>query len=168
MDHVKDAVEDLIEETYLLSLSDEELDREVSRFAEVCGWVIMRYVKDKNKLNLLTQRLAMVRLTSLIANKVAELDLPGIFQSEGVAKSARERRVKAIIQNKRLILRTIGKYEPQLIPFIEEGLKAIPQRGRVPSFIRRRLNQRYYHLILKIGLILLGLGTLALLLSLLR
>ena len=167
MNQVKDAVEELIEETYLLSLSDEELEREVTRFAEVCGLVIMKHVKDKNKLNSLIQRLAMARLSSLIANKVAGLDLSGVLRPEGVTRSARERRIKAIVRNKRTILKIIGEYEPQLIPLIEEGLRAVPHGSRVPFHIRHRLNQRCYHLILKIGLILLGLGALALLLSLL-
>lgn len=168
MDRVKDAVEELIEETYLLSLSDEELERDLTRFAEVCGWVIVKNVRDKRKLDILTQRLAMVRLLSLIANKMADLNLERGFRSEGRANPARERRIKSIVRNKRLILKTIEEYEPQLIPLIEEGLKAKPGKHRVSFWFRRWLNQRYYYFILKVGLILIGLAAMLLIFSIFK
>lgn len=161
MNQTRDAVEELIEESYLLSLSGEEIRRDLNRFAEVCGWVIVENIKDKRKLDMLTRKLAMVRVSSLISSKAANLNILGIFKSDGTVRSPTERWAKTIARNKRLILKTIEQCEPQLIPIIEGELKANSSKGSFPS-MRYRLNRKFYNVALKVGLVLIGLVALAL------
>ena len=57
MPSTNERIDQLIEESYLLSLSEEEIRSDLDRFVEVCGKVIRENVHDRKQMQELAQKL---------------------------------------------------------------------------------------------------------------
>ena len=117
MANVKEAINELIEESYLMGLSEQEIRSDFEQFIETCFSVIKGTVKDREAVNGLAESLAREKTVILIA------DHPG--RSETVPENDQEKSVDVVFaervaRRKRLILRTIAQYDPDLVRLIDE------------------------------------------------
>lgn len=104
-------IEEIIEESYLLGLSEGEIRANLEQFVETCGCVIREHVQDKKQLDMLAEKLARARALSLIEDRVAE---------GKPAQAPREELAERVARSKRLILRAIGECNPRLVELIEQ------------------------------------------------
>lgn len=141
MSKVKEAIEEMIEESYLLGLSEQEIRKDFERFIEACYAVIQENVKDRSVVSGLAENLAREQTVLLIADRA---EAPGIDITVGdtteddVAAATQEFSEK-VARRKRQILRTIAQYDPQLVRLIDahrfQGEGEEPSR---PAFPRPR------------------------------
>tara|TARA_Y100001934_G_C11877981_1_gene551698 strand:- start:29 stop:559 length:531 start_codon:yes stop_codon:yes gene_type:complete len=127
-------IDQLIEESYLLSLSEEEIRADLDRFVEVCGKVIRENVHDRKQMQELAQKLARARALSLIEDQHDEDDELGIsepFEIEDDSRSPKEIFAEKVARNKCLILRTIRDCNPGLEDLIDK--ERYPNLGEEPE-----------------------------------
>ena len=152
MDSVKDAIEEIIEESYLLGLSEAEIREDFRRFIDTCYGVIEANVKNREAISGLAEDLAREKTCVLIADHSDEA--AAFDEAGGKIKDAQEPFAEKIARRKRMILKAIADYDPQLVRLIDE------QRfqGEMKEIVRPKfkLKQSYnweYHrqLLLKLG-----------------
>ena len=160
---VKEAIEEMIEESYLLGLSQHEVRQDFKRFIDTCYAVIQENVKDRDAVSGLAESLAREQTVLLIADR-AETERPeaadtvedAIEEAAGqaleavasdetvddAARAAHEFSEK-VARRKRQILRTIAEVDPRLVRLIDgqrfQGEADEPQR---PVFRRQILGGR--------------------------
>jgi len=61
MEEVKEVVEDLIEETRLRNLTDDQIERRIRKFTEVCQQMVSSRIDDESQRQQLIERLELVR-----------------------------------------------------------------------------------------------------------
>lgn len=128
MPGTNERIDQLIEESYLLSLSEEEIRADLDRFVEVCGKVIRENVHDRKQMQELAQKLARARALSLIEDQHDDDDELGLaepFEIEDDSRSPKEVFAEKVARNKCLILRTIRDCNP--------GLEDLIDRERYPA-----------------------------------
>ena len=151
---VKEAIEEMIEESYLLGLSEHEVRQDFKRFIDTCYAVIQENVKDRQAVSGLAESLAREQTVILIADR-AEAERTDATQApdetpagavdpqdatdvEEAARVALEFSEK-VARRKRQILRTIAEVDPRLVRLIDEqrfqGETEEPNR---PVFRRQR------------------------------
>ena len=69
MSRVKDAIEEMIEESYLVGLSDDEIRTDFSHFIDTCFGVLQRNVRDRAAISGLAEDLAREKTCILIADR---------------------------------------------------------------------------------------------------
>ena len=153
MASVKDAIEEIIEESYLLGLSEAEIREDFRRFIDTCYTVIEANVKNREAISGLAEDLAREKTCILIADHSGEEETA--FDAEGgEVKDAQEAFAEKVARRKRMILKAIADYDPQLVRLIDE------QRfqGEIKEVVRPKfkLKQSYnweHHrqLLLKLG-----------------
>ena len=128
---VKEAIEEMIEESYLLGLSEQEIRKDFKRFIDACYAVIQDNVKDRSIVSGLAENLAREQTVILIADRAeasgADVPASGLDESAEDEDSDEVDRNRAATQEfsekvarrKRQILRTIAKYDPQLVRLID-------------------------------------------------
>ncbi len=129
---VKEAIEEMIEESYLLGLSDREICRDFKRFIDACYAVIQENVKDRSVVSGLAENLAREQTVLLIADRAdappgADVSLEDLEKTAADEEEADGERNRAATQEfsekvarrKRQILRTIAEYDPQLVRLID-------------------------------------------------
>ncbi len=119
MTNVKEAINELIEESYLMGLSEQEIRRDFEHFIETCFAVIHDNVKDREAINGLTENLAREKTCILIADHSATTAQPEI-REEDAAKDPNEVFVEKVARRKRLILKIIAQHDPELVRLIDE------------------------------------------------
>ena len=119
MSDIRENIEEMIEESYLLGLSEREIKADLERFIETCGRVIRENVRDRKKMQMLVEKLARARALSLIETQQGILG-EGIFAAQGIAKSSREQFAEKVARNKCTILRTIEECDAKLVELIEQ------------------------------------------------
>ena len=133
---VKEAIEEMIEESYLLGLSEHEVRQDFKRFIDTCYAVIQENVKDRQAVSGLAESLAREQTVILIADR-AEAERTDVIQSpdepaaepagapqegtdvEEAPRAALEFSEK-VARRKRQILRTIAEVDPRLVRLIDE------------------------------------------------
>jgi hypothetical protein len=135
---VKEAIEEVIEESYLLGLSEHEVRQDFKRFIDTCYAVIQENVKDRQAVSGLAESLAREQTVILIADR-AEAERTDATQSpdepaaepagaaapqegtdvEEAPRAALEFSEK-VARRKRQILRTIAEVDPRLVRLIDE------------------------------------------------
>jgi hypothetical protein len=143
---VKEAIEEMIEESYLLGLSKQEIRKDFKRFIDACYAVIQENVKDRTIVSGLAENLAREQTVILIADRaeapaaddpVADLDGYKSDQDSDEVRAAPQEFSEKVARRKRQILRTIAKYDPQLVRLIDahrfQGEGDEPSR---PAFTR--------------------------------
>lgn len=123
MPEASETIYQLIEESYLLGLSEQEIRTDLDRFVEVCGKVIREHVHDRKQMQELAQKLAQTRALSLIEDQHQDDDGGPVEYDED--RPVRERFAERVARNKCLILKTIRDCNPKLEELIE--------RERYPS-----------------------------------
>lgn len=113
MADVKDAVEEMIEESYLLGLSEEEILADFSRFIDTCYTVIQDNVKSSESLSRLAENLAREKTSTRDADEAAAL-------GKVAARDARRACAEKAARRKRMVLKAIADYDPDLVRLINE------------------------------------------------
>ena len=130
---VKEAIEEMIEESYLLGLSEQEIRQDFKRFIDACFAVIQENVKDRAVVSGLAESLEHEQ-TVLIAGR-AEVGSGEISVEEGAASREFS---EEVARRKRQILRAIAEHDPALVRLIDaqrfQGDGEEPRRASaVPS-----------------------------------
>ena len=156
---VKEAIEEMIEESYLLGLSQHEVRQDFKRFIDTCYAVIRENVKDRDAVSGLAKCLAREQTVILIADRAeterteaadtieeaADQALEAVASDETVDDAARAAHEfsEKVARRKRQILRTIAEVDPRLVRLIDgqrfQGEADEPQR---PVFRRQILGGR--------------------------
>ena len=152
MADVKDAIEEMIEESYLLGLSEEEILADFSRFIDTCYTVIQGNVKSREALSRLAENLAREKTST------RSPDLPSdIGEGEVPAKDAQRACAEKAARRKRMVLKAIADYDPHLVRLINEQRFQVDLQEEVarPKFKARRGRdwERYGQLLLQVGCI---------------
>ncbi|MGY8822421.1 MAG: hypothetical protein ACKVJG_00525 [Candidatus Latescibacterota bacterium] len=121
MSNVKEAIEEIIEESYLLGLSEDEIRQDFKRFIDTCFNVIQSHVKNREAISGLTEDLTREKTCILIADHAGEGDSEVNAAGEGdLADGMQEAFAEKVARRKRLILKAIADYDPHLVRLIDE------------------------------------------------
>lgn len=159
MQTVKDTIETLIEESYLLTLSEERLDEELDQFIHTCKTIIRENVRDIVRRRRLLRRITSIHATMLKSDKDSQHIHRILFGKRGRKHLKWEEKVKRVTGIKRAIIRGIEEDEPQLVYFIEHD---ILQPHMSPPLLEARENRKQWPRIkgwvpMCIGLVVFGL-----------
>jgi hypothetical protein len=108
-------IEEAIEESYLIGLNEKEIRANLDQFIDICGRIIREHVHDKQKMQILAEKLARARALSLIEDRQDGEwnEIQPITPQPNLAER--------VARNKRLILRAISECDPQLVEKIEKA-----------------------------------------------
>ena len=139
MADVKDAIEEMIEESYLLGLSEEEILADFSRFIDTCYTVIEDNVKSREALSRLAENLAREKTNT----RDADLAVP---LAQVAAKDPQRTCAEKAARRKRMVLKAIADYDPLLVRLINEqrfqvDLREVHKRQVRPSLDWERCGQ---------------------------
>ena len=119
MSDIKEAIEAIIEESYLLGLSEEEIRTDFKSFIDTCYGVIESNVSDRKAVNGLAESLAREKTCTLISERSAGTEARTPPEGEASVETG-EQFAERVAQRKRLILKTIAEYDPKLVRLIDE------------------------------------------------
>ena len=132
MADIRENIEEMIEESYLLGLSEQEIRQDFKRFIDTCYTVIHENIKDRDVVTGLAESLAREQTCILIADRGDGPSSVEVGQDSGIEEFSEK-----VARRKRQILRAIGKYDPQLVRLIDaqrfQGEMEEPSR---PAFRR--------------------------------
>ena len=121
MTKVREAIEEIIEESYLLGRSEREIRQDFKRFLETCYAVIHENIKDGEAVSGLLENLERKQAMILIADRG---DSPGEAEPDGEPVGSgtppADDFCEKVARHKRQILRAIAKYDPELVRLIDE------------------------------------------------
>jgi hypothetical protein len=127
MTDIKDIVDEAILESHLIGLTERQIWGDLEYFSRCCEKVIREHVKDEASLAELAEKLAMARKCTLV-NEPTDVS-ESLSDASDDLRSPRERFVQRAARNKRLILRAIEEYDPQLVALIQgELFRVLPQK----------------------------------------
>jgi hypothetical protein len=155
---VKEAIEEMIEESYLLGLSEQAIRQDFKRFIDTCYAVIHDHVRDRTVVSGLAESLAREKTCLLIADRaegmVADLEM----YDDGTIKPPNELFAEKVARRKRQILKAIAQHDPQLVRLIDaqrfqgDAKEPVRPRFRPPWRVPFRPNwERLRLLLLRIG-----------------
>ena len=134
---VKEAIEEMIEESYLLGLSEQEIRQDFKRFIDACFTVIQENVKDRAVVSGLAESLAHEQ-TVPIAGRAEAGSGEVSVDDEAVSREFSEE----VARRKRQILRVIAEHDPDLVRLIDaqrfQGDGEEPRRASAVLSRRRR------------------------------
>jgi len=111
MADAKDTIEEMIEESYLLGLSEEEILADFSRFIDTCYTVIQDNVKSREALSCLAENLAREKTNTRSADQST---------AKVAAKDAQRACAEQAARRKRMVLKAIADYDPHLVRLINK------------------------------------------------
>ena len=120
MEDVKEAVEDLIEETRLRNLSDNQIERRIRKFTELCEQMVSSCVADEHQRQQLIERLAIMKV---FYNHSSVQSLYGGSATGELSERQRNRRLNSIVKKRRIALRMIERTDPEVARAIEQRLE---------------------------------------------
>ena len=128
MADVKDAIEEMIEESYLLGLSEEEILADFSRFIDTCYTVIQDNVKSREALSRLAENLAREKTSTRIEDHAPDLGKVAAKDDQRVCAEKAARR-------KRMVLKAIADYDPPPRPPHQRAALSgrFPRRSGAPQ-----------------------------------
>ena len=133
MSKVKEAIEEIIEESYLMGLSEDEIRLDFKRFIDACYAVIQKNVTDQKVVSDLAESLAREQTCTLIAERndgPASVEMAG----DGAERNPDELLAEKVARRERYILKTIAQYDPKLVRLIDaerfQGEAEEPARPR--------------------------------------
>ena len=123
MPDIRESINEMIEESYLLSLSESEIKADLDRFVEICGRVVYENIHDRKQMQELTEKLARARALSLIEDHQDDEFEPPLVEDDDdrTTPSSRDRFVERVARNKRLILKAIRECDPSLEGLIDQA-----------------------------------------------
>ncbi len=143
MPDIRESIDEMIEESYLVGLTEGEIKADMERFVSICGRVIRENVHDKKQTRRLTEQLASARALSLVEDVSGSGDDSDLLVPDaGSRTSPGGRYAERAARNKRLILRVIRECDPKLEQLIEQerfsgslaqpAAPALPISGNAP------------------------------------
>ncbi len=121
MPDIRESIDEMIEESYLVGLTEGEIRADMERFVSICGRVIRENVHDRKQTRRLTEQLARASALSLVEDAPGSSDDSELLIPEaGARTSPQGRYVERAARNKRLILRVIRECDPKLEQLIEQ------------------------------------------------
>jgi hypothetical protein len=122
MPGVTEAIEEMVEESYLLGLSEDEIRQNFLRFIDTCHAVVRTHVRDRAAGSGLAERLAREKTLLQIADRAqAARGSSAVAEGPGVpVPEAADGFAERVARRKRVVLRTIGAFDPRLVRLIDE------------------------------------------------
>jgi hypothetical protein len=120
MEDVKEAVEDLIEETRLRHMSDVQIERRVRKFTELCEQIVSSRIVNESQRQQLIERLEIMKI---FYNHSSVQSLYGGMGGGETGERQRNRRLSNIVKKRRMALRMIERTDPEVARFIEQRLE---------------------------------------------
>ncbi|MCK5380438.1 MAG: hypothetical protein KAJ81_03140 [Candidatus Latescibacteria bacterium] len=114
-----DAIEELIETSYLLGKSEQEIREDLAHFVGLCRKTLSTQVQDKKKMNVLAAKLNRIKEEVLADRTMLPKQAERVW-ADGTAMSATEWLAERTARNKRLVLRAIEECDPQLVALIQK------------------------------------------------
>ncbi|MEA1997175.1 MAG: hypothetical protein U9N45_06025 [Gemmatimonadota bacterium] len=128
----KHTVDDLIEETRLRHLSDEQVEWRLRKFTEICEQAIKEHVQDSRKRKMLAERLEILKY---LYNHSSVKHSGGGLTAREAEELKRNMRLQNIVRRRRMALEMIHRSDPQLADLIERNLeKAFAGPGHPADF----------------------------------
>ena len=132
MEELHTEIEAFIDETYLASLSERNLLKNLERFSEICGSAISETIKDTHSLEFLNSRLKSVRNAQLSQDTFDDLETFSIDEDDlSSMDSFRRRRITRIVENKQTIIKIIEEISPPTAKQIREDISPHSQGNHV-------------------------------------
>ena len=144
MSDANDIVDDAIQESYLIGLTEQQIWADLEHFLACCRKVLRGRVKDEATGARLAEVLARAGTCTLAQESRQTPARP--FSADGVLKGPRERFAQKAARNKRLAMRAIEQYDPHLVALIQNELYRTAPRRRVR---RRALTPKVRMLVLR-------------------
>jgi len=119
MQKVQDAIEELIETSYLLGMSEQEIREDLGYFIGLCGKVLRAHVQNKKTMNELAAKLNVIKEEVFADGKVLP-DREKMRRADGTMMSSTEWLAERAARNKRLILKAIEECDPRLVALIQK------------------------------------------------
>jgi len=136
MDEIQESIDDLIEETCLRALTDDQVEKRVRRFTEVCERVISGRIENQRKRQMLLDRLEIMKC---FYNHSSVQKTYGAGSAKELGESQRNKHLENIVRRRRLALQMIEKSDPDTAQEIQRSLenelsaRADQRRARVES-----------------------------------
>lgn len=118
MQKIRDMVQEVIEESYLLGRTEEEIWADLTRFVELCNRVIREHVRNRKALDELASRLSLVK-QDVLTNASGSHRREDLVRPDGRPKSYLELLAEKAARNKRLVLKAIEECDPRLVQLIQ-------------------------------------------------
>jgi hypothetical protein len=119
MDEIKTAVDDLIEETRMRELDDEQIEWRVRKFTEICTEMIEARVGDIRKRKMLIERLQIMKC--FYDHSSVKQPTAGMSSRE-LDERQRHKRLGSIVRRRRMALAMIERVDPKIALEIKETL----------------------------------------------
>lgn len=120
MDEIRESIEDLIEETCLRSLTDDQVERRIRRFTEICEQMISGRVENVRKRRMLLDRLEIMKC--FYNHSPAQKFYSGTSAKE-MNETERNKRLENIVRRRRMALQMIEKADVETARTIQELLE---------------------------------------------
>jgi len=116
----RDMVEELIEESYLLGLTEDQIWEDLRRFVATCERAIREHVGDEKTLDRLLSYLNALKEQAYqeVVAKVREAR--ALIKPDGSRKTRKELLAEQAAKNKRMVLQAIRESDPELAAKIEQ------------------------------------------------
>jgi hypothetical protein len=155
---IKRQVEEVIEESYLLGLSDLEIQQNLRNFVEICEIVLKDSVKEERDIKITEIRIAILKACLLLSLDTYPLKK----HKDGAASPERSPHnilAEQVVSTKSLIRRLIEEYDPKLALAIlegniEKGTRIRKRRIQKSRFITFLVQAGYFVLLALTGLLL--------------
>ncbi|RKY62238.1 MAG: hypothetical protein DRP95_01825 [Candidatus Latescibacterota bacterium] len=116
----RDMVEELIEESYLLGLTEDQIWEDLRRFVATCESTIREHVRDEKTLDRLLSYLNSVRERAYREVVARIRDAGALIKPDGSRKTRKELLAEQAAKNKRMVLQAIRECDPELAARIEQ------------------------------------------------
>jgi vacuolar-type H+-ATPase subunit I/STV1 len=120
MDEIKESIDDLIEETCLRALTDDQVEKRVRRFTELCEQLIRGRIENQRKRQILLDRLEIMKC---FYNHSSVQKVYGSGSAKEIGESQRNKRLENIVRRRRLALQMIEKTDPETAIEIQKHLE---------------------------------------------
>ncbi|HUU26749.1 MAG TPA: hypothetical protein VM123_02965 [archaeon] len=122
MNQIKAAVDDLIEETRLRNLNDEQIEWRLRKFTEVCEKTIKNRVDNIQKRQMLIERLEILKC---FYDHSSVKHYGGALSIREADERERNKRLQNIVRRRRMALEMIERTDPEVAQEIVENLEEI-------------------------------------------
>ncbi|MFH1070212.1 MAG: hypothetical protein V1794_11385 [Candidatus Glassbacteria bacterium] len=121
MDQIKSAVDDLIEETRMRELDDDQIEWRIRKFTEICEQAIEAGIPNVRTRSMLLERLQIMKC--LYDRSSVKNPHSGASSAREIDESRRNRRLLNIVSRRRLALEMIERADPAVAGSIREELE---------------------------------------------
>ena len=123
---IKHQVEELIEESYLLSLSETEIRNYLRNFLDACETILKENISIQGDIRIIGVKIALLKVRLLLREWAQHSVKVPTVKSEGEDKKAKsnvELLAQQVVDIKRLILNLLGSINPKLKDAVVEEEK---------------------------------------------